>query len=337
MSAARFRVAFAGPLVTVQDVGRRGQKRFGVPCSGPMDRLACAAGRAVLDLPDTAAGIEISMGGLVLECTEGATTLAVTGGDFSVTLDGAALDSWNVLSIEAGQSLSIRPGASGSWAYLHFAGLFQADNWLGSVATHSASGFGGGAVVTGQGLTVEAARVDPAREGTFSPPVYPGAPNEARVVMGPQDRHFHADALATFQQENYALTDAYDRMGVRLAGSELALNGALSIPSEPVLRGSVQVAGDGVPTVLLADHQTTGGYPKIATVIGPDQDRLAQLRARDTVRFVSISPEEAVVAARQAAAQAGVYLDALRIPRGTFSERLLKTNLISGAVSAAEE
>ena len=107
-----------------------------------------------------------------------------------------------------------------------------------------------------------------------------------RVVLGPQDQHFTTDAKRLFLSAEFALTDAYDRMGVRLQGPALTIYGSLSMPSEPVLKGSVQVAGDGVPTVLLADHQTTGGYPKIATVLACDLDEFVQLRPRRN--FVSM-------------------------------------------------
>ena len=112
--------------------------------------------------------------------------------------------------------------------------------------------------------------------------------------MGPQDEAFTAEALAAFLSQPFRLTDAGDRMGVRLAGPPLDLAVPLDMPSHGVLRGSVQVAGDGVATVLLADHQTTGGYPRIACVIDADIDRFAQLRPRDAVMFEAVTPQAAV-------------------------------------------
>jgi allophanate hydrolase len=118
------------------------------------------------------------------------------------------------------------------------------------------------------------------------------------VVLGPQDRFFTREAIAALVGAPYRLTDAYDRMGVRLRGPQLVPEGALSIPSEPILRGSIQVAGDGVPAVLLADHQTTGGYPKIATIVSAHLDGFVQLRPHEVVRFHAVTPEEAVGLAR---------------------------------------
>jgi 5-oxoprolinase (ATP-hydrolysing) subunit C len=122
-------------------------------------------------------------------------------------------------------------------------------------------------------------------------------------VLGPQDRFFGADRIEVLLGATFRLTDAYDRMGVRLRGPSLAPEAALAIPSEAVLRGSIQVAGDGVAAVLLADHQTTGGYPKIATVVDSDLDGFVQLRPHAAVAFRALTPDRAV-AARRARAQA---------------------------------
>lgn len=121
-------------------------------------------------------------------------------------------------------------------------------------------------------------------------------------------------------------------MGMRLGGTKLELQEALSIPSEPIVRGSVQVAGDGVPTVLLADHQTTGGYPKIATVISCDTDRLVQRRAGQSVRFGSISSEQAIDDVRQFGEAKARYLAQVSVPRGSLQQRLMRENLIHAPI-----
>jgi hypothetical protein len=117
---------------------------------------------------------------------------------------------------------------------------------------------------------------------------------DIRVVLGPQDRFFPPAGIAAFLAGPYALTSSYDRMGVRLKGPALEVLGRLDMPSEAVVRGAVQVAGDGQPTVLLADHQTTGGYPKIATIASIDLDAFVQLRPHALVRFRAVSAEHAV-------------------------------------------
>jgi allophanate hydrolase len=337
MSSARFTVRFAGPLVTFQDAGRPGHKRFGVSASGPMDRLGFAAANAALGQPDGATVIEVSMGGIVLACTEGTVSFAVAGGDFDVDIAGQKPEGWSVASIEAGQTLTLRPGRAGSWCYLAFAGELQCRTWLGHAATHSTSGLGGGALVTGQEIEVTNTRTCPDREGPIARPAFAAFDGTARVVMGPQDTLFDQDARVALTSETFHLTDAFDRMGVRLEGPRLSIGGALSIPSEPVARGSIQVAGDGVATVLLADHQSTGGYPKIATIIGPDQDGLAQLRARDALRFRAIEPAEAVTIARAHAAARATWLADIATPRGTLMERLMRENLVDGVIRAEPE
>ncbi len=329
MSEAEFTVSFAGPLVTFQDSGRRGHMRYGVTASGPMDRLSFDAAHAALGNVAGQTAIEISLGGLALTCTAGAVTFAVTGGDFVVEHRGQKHSAWCVLSVEKGDRVFIRGGKTGSWAYLAFAGAVAVPPWLGSTATHAASGFGGGTLQTGQTIRISKATVHEDRAGDIQQPDFM-RDGPVRVVPGPQDQHFTQDALDRFMAERFTVTDAYDRMGMRLSGPDLPLKEALSIPSEPIVRGSVQVSGDGVPTVLLADHQTTGGYPKIATVIAPDIDRLVQYRSGQSLRFAALSGADAIAAARTYLAQKAAYLEQIAIPRGTLDQRLMRENLIHG-------
>ena len=118
MADAVLSVSFAGPLVTVQDGGRPGHMRFGVAASGPMDDLSFAAANAALGNPDGHAGIEVSLGGLMLTCRSGAVTIAITGGDFVVEHRGHRSRSWTVLTLQEGDKLAVRAGSAGSWAYL---------------------------------------------------------------------------------------------------------------------------------------------------------------------------------------------------------------------------
>lgn len=331
MSDAAFSVIFAGPLVTLQDAGRPGNMRFGVPTSGPMDQLAFEAAHAALGNPPGQTAIEISLGGLTLECTHGAITVAITGGDFVVEHAGQKARSWTVLTLQTGDRLTVRAGDSGSWAYLAFDGNLQSAKWLGSHATHSNSGFGGGTLRSGQELTFTNAHVRDDRLGDVARPDI-SAHGPMRVVIGPQDQHFATDALGHFLGDTYMVTDAYDRMGMRLSGPALNIEGALSIPSEPITRGAVQVSGDGIPTVLLSDHQTTGGYPKIATVISCDLGRLAQHRSGQTLRFTSINSQQAIASTRDYLLRKSTYLAEISVARGSLEQRLMQENLIHGWV-----
>lgn len=309
MAEAVLQVVAVGPQVSLQDAGRPGLLRFGVPASGPMDRKSFAIANAALGNPPGAAGIEVSRGGLVLDCVQGAVSVAVAGGGFVVEVGGERLGSWHVVSLRAGQRLVVRQGPWGSWTYLAFAGRVGARDWLGSAATHALSGFGGGMLAVGQEIRVEQTRRMPDR--SIPCPVWARPRAAVRAVPGPQDHFFPPEALRAFFTEPFRLTDAYDRMGVRLRGANLAPEAALNLPSQAILRGSVQVAGDGVPTVLLSDHQTTGGYPKIATLLSDDLDGFVQLRPHDAVRFVPVDAGAAVARARQAARAVAGYLAAL--------------------------
>ena len=315
MSRARFQIVHAGPLVSFQDGGRPGHMRFGVSASGPMDRLSLSTANLALGNDSHATAVEVSMGGLVLKCLTGSVGAAVVGGQFQIAIDDREIPGGSVLNIEAGQQISIRPGASGSWCYLAIAGTVNVPQWLGHAATHALSGLGGGLLRTGDTFEVnDCHRIADVREPIASAPLTSFG-GHVRVVMGPQDQQFSSAARRDFLSCEFTLSNAYDRMGVRLEGPPLEIEGSLSIPSEPVLKGSVQVAGDGNATVLLADHQTTGGYPKIATVIGADLDEFAQLRPRQKIRFHAILPQDAVTLARVREIELRSYFEAIKLAR----------------------
>jgi allophanate hydrolase len=306
---ARLTVAFAGPHVTVQDGGRPGLARFGVPRSGAMDRLALTAANLAVGNAPEAAAIEVSLGGLQLDCVGGPISFAVAGGGFIVEHGGQKGGSWQVVTLQPGERLVIRRGPWGAWCYLAFAGGLVTKPWLGSAATHSQSGFGGGRVATGDELSVEAPRLVATQ--ALPCPAFARPLNQIAATLGPQDRFFAPDQIAAFEGAIWRLSGAYDRMGVRLTGPLLPPDAPLDMPSEPVARGSVQVAGDGVATVLLADHQTTGGYPKLATVLDADLDRFAQLRPGDAFRFRLLAADAALHHARMIGGMRARWLEAL--------------------------
>lgn len=332
MAEARLRVRACGPLVSYQDGGRFGLMRYGVPASGPMDRLAHAAAQAALGRPLGATAIEVSLGGLDLWCESGSVTFCITGGAFQVLHGEAKVQSWCVRTLRAGERLAIRPGRWGSWATLAFAGELVCRSWAGSAATHIASGLGGGLLAAGADIMVNQACVMEDREGELPLPDIARARPQARVVLDPQTAQFGAEATAALLSEPFSVTAACDRMGMRLAGPSLPLRDALSIPSEPIVRGSVQVAGDGVASILLADHQTTGGYPKIATLLSSDTDGVAQLRPGEHLRFQAVTAEEAVSLVRAQAQVARRCLEDIGQARDSLNERLMSENLISGVV-----
>lgn len=324
---ARIVFEAAGPLTTIQDAGRTGAMRFGVPHSGPVDRLAFAAAMALTGTQDGWA-FELSHGGCLIACHEGEIGFALCGGGFLADIDGDDPKAWRAGTLRAGQRLRIRTG-SGNWAYLAFAGEHAAPCWLGSRATHASSGLGGGAVTAGMAFDFAATR--PLAHRTFAPPLADPSDRFA-VVLGPQDRHFPTGAIACLAEAPFTASARFDRMGRVLGGPPL-VPASIAMPSEPALRGCLQADGDGRLTVLLADHQTTSGYPKIACVIGPDVDRLAQLPAGRSVRFDLIGTDQALRRTRAAAAANTAWLRELTQP-GRLDERLWSSNLVDGVIDA---
>ena len=329
MSDVEFSISFAGPLVTFQDIGRPGNMRYGVSASGPMDIVSFEAANAVLGNDTKQTAIEISLGGLILQCHEGSITLAITGGDFLIEYQGQKISSWTVLTLQKGERLSVRAGKSGSWAYLAFSGKLNVKDWLNSSSTHSTSGFGGGVLKTGQKFTLTDASNQANRIGPILKPNF-NTNDLIHAVLGPQDQYFMNTAIKIFSDSIFKVSDNYDRMGMQLTGPKLELKSALSIPSEPVVKGSIQVSGDGIPTILLADHQTTGGYPKIATIISSDINRLVQFRSNQSVKFVLINSNEALQKTRKFLDMKEKYLQKISTSRGTLEQRLMSENLIGG-------
>jgi len=325
---ARLRIEAAGPLTTVQDAGRRGAMRFGVPRSGPIDRLAFAAALAAAE-PDDGTAIELSLGGLTLTCLEGEIGFALCGSDFAAEIDGRALGGWCRAVIKPGQRLRVRQGA-GNWAYLTFAGALAAREWLGSRATHALSVLGGGLIHAGDVLEFHATRTLEA--AALRAPPEPSRTLPIGLVIGPQERYFAADAPERLCSETFIASGTFDRMGRALEGPPI-LPLRLDMPSEPALRGCLQIAGDGRITMLSADHQTTGGFPKIATVISADIDRLSQLPAGTPFRFEAVSVDEAAARLRRHTAAQTAFLHSF-LPAGDLAVRLREANLVGGVIDA---
>jgi antagonist of KipI len=203
---------------------------------------------------------------------------------------------WHALFLRAGQPLHVGPRRSGARAYLAIDGGIAVPRFLGSRSTYLPGGFGGlegrrlranERLPLGTGVRAPAMRAGRSWPQDRRPP-YTSTPT-LRVVLGPQDDAFTARGLDTFLNSAYVLTPASNRMGARLKGAPIAHRDATGIVSDGVVTGSVQVPADGQPIVMLADHQTTGGYPKIATVIRADLPLLAQLLPGERVRFKTIS------------------------------------------------
>jgi antagonist of KipI len=288
-----------GMLTTVQDLGRPGLARFGVSTDGTLDRAALILGNRLVGNEPVAAGLEITLLGPEL-CFTAPAVIALTGADLGARVNDAPIPLWQPVALPPGGRLTFQPGSGpGVRAYLCVAGGIEVEPVLGSRSTDLAGGFGG---VGGRPLQrddeLPVGRTDQpsarllSRRLTAPPPTIEPELT-ARVVLGPQADRFTSDGLATFLGNRFTVSAKADRTGVRLTGPTIAHDHGADILSEGIAHGAIQVPGDGQPIVLLAARHTIGGYVKIATVIGADLDRFAQLRPGDGVRFVEVTPEEA--------------------------------------------
>lgn len=304
-----------GLLTTVQDLGRYGAQQYGVNVGGAMDALALRLANLLVGNAETAAGLEITMLGPEIGF-ERPTLISVCGGDLAPTLNGRALPLWTTALAPAGGVLRFGPARLGCRAYLAAAGGVDVPVRMNSRSTNLRAGFGGWegrALREGDRLPLgEPAAVGRRMEALLSgeaqadggvaagrwsvaPELVPayGAQPEVRAVAGQELELFDADSVARFFGERYTVRAESDRMGYRLSGATLRLAEPVELVSSAVTFGTVQVPPDGQPIVLMADRQTTGGYPKIAQVVSADWPLLAQASLGGTVRFRLVSLHEA--------------------------------------------
>jgi biotin-dependent carboxylase-like uncharacterized protein len=332
MSAALL-VHAAGPGVTVQDAGRFGYGRYGVTPAGPMDPPAfLTATRAV----GAAAALEVSLGGVDLSAQGATLAVAFAGGAFDARLDGMRLPPAALFPLAPGARLVIRAGAAGAWCYVAFGARLDLPRALGSLATHARSGIGPKPLRAGDALPL--ADVAPAPAGAFALAAPWLAPDDApiRVMLGPQADYFPPQSIEALLGARWRLDARSDRMAYALDGPRLAHARGHDIVSDGAVMGAIQAPGSGLPFVLMADRQPTGGYPKIATIIGADLGRMAQHRPGDSVRFEAVGREEAVAARAALARALAAGAAPAPLAAALSTEALLAANLVGGVVSARE-
>ncbi|MBR0827728.1 biotin-dependent carboxyltransferase family protein [Bradyrhizobium manausense] len=339
--SAHLEIIEPGLATTIQDLGRRGLQRFGISASGVMDPIALATANALVGNATDTAALEITLAGPVLTSVGADIRVALAGADFSISIDGRPVTSHESHDLMAGQRLAIGTARDGARSVLAVSGGFAIAPMLGSLSTHSRSqlgGLNGGPLRKSDRLPLAVPRLPASPHLMVSPAHRRRAQGPVRVLLGPQDDAFGAEGLATFFGSEYAVTALSDRMGCRLEGPRIQHAGAVGIVSDGTVFGSIQIPGNGQPIILLADRQTTGGYPKIATVISADLPRLAQLRPGEHLRFQAIEEDDAVKLARAVRQQIDRIGDALIEVHGggLTSEHLLASNLISGVISALE-
>ena len=284
-------VVRAGPLTTVQDLGRPGLAHLGVGRSGAADRPSLRLANRLVGNPESAAALETTFGGLALRF-ERATTVALAGAPAPLCVDGRGRDTHAPVAVGPGQLLEVGMPRSGVRSYLAVRGGVDVEPVLGARATDVLAHLGPEQLGAGDRLPVGGAtgRVP----GVDVAPVRPIAAEPVlRVVPGPRADWFSDDALDALVTTGFEVTSQSDRVGVRLAGPALVRSRHDELPSEGVVEGALQVPADGQPVLFLADHPVTGGYPVVAVVHPDDIAVAAQLRPGQQVRF-ALQPALAV-------------------------------------------
>lgn len=283
-----------GVGVSLQDGGRVGWGRLGLPRSGALDTMALAAANALVGNPANTVALELLLGGAKVRVSGGRVRLALAGAHRSIHVDEADVGHHVSFLLSPGQLLTIGPAKTGMCAVLAVEGGFDVPMELGSRSLYQRAEVGGlfrRTLRDGDVLPVLRAASNAAQVKMQPLQVTSEAP--LRVIAGPQIDAFTEDAVARFFDGEFRVTMESDRMGYRLTGPTIAAKRNGAMISDGVPEGAIQIPGSGQPIVLLADHQTTGGYPKIATVITPDLRLMAQMRADDRVRFHMVSIAEA--------------------------------------------
>jgi biotin-dependent carboxylase-like uncharacterized protein len=289
------------PFSTVQDFGRVGWRRYGVTGAGAMDVESHAVANALVGNAVEAATVEFAHGGGEWTISGAAARIAVAGGSFAASIDGRAVATGSSAVLRPGARLQIGGARDAVWGYLAVSGGIRVERELGSRATYVRAGMGGlegRKLEAGDRLPLQPPPViGPECRMDRAPSGDPAAP--IRVVLGPQDDYFTAESIAVFLSSHYQVTWQADRMGYRLEGPPLEHSRGFNIVSDAILPGSIQVPGNGRPIVLLRDAQTTGGYPKVATIISADLGRFAQLRPLSRMRFTAVTPDAAQLLRRE--------------------------------------
>jgi allophanate hydrolase len=322
-----------GPGNTVQDLGRPGFLEFGLSRGGAADTLALAEGAALIAQDPALAALEL-VSPLEVQAT-GALRIALTGAPMRALCDGAPL-AWNAVhTLPKGARLSLTPSGTGVYGYLHVGGGIDAPVVMGARSAHLAAGLGRTLVAGDRLATGPDPRPDRVALGLPVTPRFDGG--TLRVVPGPQTAFFSPAEIARFQTTAFHKDARANRMGARLIpeGADFHSESGLSVISEVITPGDIQVPGDGAPFVLLSECQTTGGYPRLGTVLPADLPRVAQASAGAVLRFRLIPPEEALAAtraeARTRAALRGLVRPLIRDPAGMAD--LLSYQLIGGVTA----
>ena len=275
------------PGSTIQDAGRGGALLYGISASGPMDRSGFAQAGALLGRAGSA-GIEFTANGIAF-AVEGEMVFGAAGGAFVLKVDGRKKTWPAKMRLADGDSVEIAPGAAGNYGYLRFDAEIGIAPVLGSHATNliaQIGGMDGRALKKGDRIVLDGEGIDVAAAATHDV-----SGETVAVLPGLHADQLGAGLWAKFAEAEFRISRFGDRMGIRLDDPARVFSGvvARTLVSDAVVPGDIQILGDGTPVVLMRDHQPTGGYPRIATVLDSELDRLAQMRPGKAVRFLPVT------------------------------------------------
>ena len=302
-----------GLLTTIQDMGRPGFRRFGLPQGGAMDPLTLQMTNMLLGNPLDAAALEFTSPGPRLVAAR-PVDIALGGADHAPTVNGVPAEMWTTIGLRAGDVLAFGAPRAGRWGYLALPGGVDVPVVMGSRATYLRArlgGHGGRRLETGD--RVGCRRRAASARLRLPSPLWPaiGEMCELRIVFGPQQDYFTDDAVAMLTAGEYRVSSEIDRAGYRLDGPRLPHRAQAELLSDGLLPGAIQVPSGGQPIVIMPDGPTTGGYPKIGAVLRPDLRRLAQARSDQPIRFRAVEWDKAHGVAREETA----YLQGLSFER----------------------
>lgn len=288
------RITRAAPVTTVQDLGRFGMLQHGISASGPMDRGAFQRAGAMLPAAGAEA-IEFSGAGISFSITRGRVHAAFDGGKFALSINNIPRDWPASLEIRDGDRVDVSPGAAGNYGYVRFDHTIDVPPVLGSRATNLVVGLGG---LDGRALRAgDTLSLIPAPPTNFRAEIMNFCSENVpiRFIWGIHAELFTPGTRQAFVEGRYTVSRRLDRMGVRIDDPArlFARAPVLSLVSDAIVAGDIQVLGDGTPIVLMRDHQPTGGYPRIGTVISADLDRFAQLRPGSALAFAPVTLHKA--------------------------------------------
>jgi 5-oxoprolinase (ATP-hydrolysing) subunit C len=281
-----------GPASSVQDGGRPGSQRYGLVPSGAMDLMALVAANVLVGNPPFAAAVEIGPFGASFTARDGAVRVALAGAPRSADVAKRPVNWDSSVTLAEGETLTLGFARGGSFSYLAIEGGVQGEPMFGSLAVNARAGLGSPYPRPLQaGDELQTANASGAPERRIELPAAVDGP--IRVVLGPQDDEFSDKMKALFLDSEWKISATSDRMGYRLEGPAIRHLHGHNIVSDGTVNGSIQVPGNGAPIVLMKDRGTSGGYPKIATVISADLGRFAQIQAGHGFRFKAVSMAEA--------------------------------------------